>query len=355
MTVTIFRTINGKVVPLNVSNVIDSFPRSKTSRLPKFESSHLSMEYFKNVDSFTIPNAQCPVCGALVFFYEHVNGSKVYFEELGPPWTKHPCTDNPRFLSKAPTLVSKNEAKLIFQKAEPTPSGWEKEGWKPSKVKSTKDVAAGIGIPKSLEVTLEVTGEEKLIKCTFKHSNMKKLGLNKHSLEKALFQSRIIADDKASISVHSGITAIELPGIVLPHRTTRPTLNLHQIKLTDIQIQLPNPDGNLTLIFATMQSKEIMLVLDMNNRNHSETLEKILTTQPLRLTISSQYRNPRWGTIVTLMLNNEGTFETKLRSSSEKNKFLSTSQKAERISERKQRYGGNSSVADAFAKALKGT
>jgi hypothetical protein len=42
------------------------------------------------------PNARCPVCGAAVFFYANEFGSRVYFDDLGPPWPKHPCTDNPR-------------------------------------------------------------------------------------------------------------------------------------------------------------------------------------------------------------------------------------------------------------------
>ena len=42
------------------------------------------------------PNARCPVCGTAVFFYSNQLGSKVYFDDLGPPWPKHPCTDNPR-------------------------------------------------------------------------------------------------------------------------------------------------------------------------------------------------------------------------------------------------------------------
>lgn len=41
---------------------------------------------------FVNPNANCPVCGAEVFFYQNEFGSKVYFDELGPPWPKHPCT-----------------------------------------------------------------------------------------------------------------------------------------------------------------------------------------------------------------------------------------------------------------------
>ena len=43
------------------------------------------------------PNAVCPVCNAPVFFYQNEVGSRVYFDELGPPWPKHPCTDNHQF------------------------------------------------------------------------------------------------------------------------------------------------------------------------------------------------------------------------------------------------------------------
>ncbi|MEH0927022.1 hypothetical protein [Micromonospora sp. CPCC 205558] len=41
------------------------------------------------------PNARCPLCGAPVYFYANEHGSRVFFDELGPPWPKHPCTDNP--------------------------------------------------------------------------------------------------------------------------------------------------------------------------------------------------------------------------------------------------------------------
>lgn len=45
-------------------------------------------------ESFTIPNARCPQCRAQVFFYSSPDGGKVFFDDLGPPWPKHPCTDS---------------------------------------------------------------------------------------------------------------------------------------------------------------------------------------------------------------------------------------------------------------------
>jgi hypothetical protein len=47
------------------------------------------------------PNARCPVCAAPVFFYANKFGSKVYFDDLGPPWPKHPCTDTPAYKGRS--------------------------------------------------------------------------------------------------------------------------------------------------------------------------------------------------------------------------------------------------------------
>lgn len=54
---------------------------------------------FKTYSEFlvgcTIPNAKCPVCGDPVFFYRSPSNGRVFFDELGPPWPKHPCTISP--------------------------------------------------------------------------------------------------------------------------------------------------------------------------------------------------------------------------------------------------------------------
>jgi hypothetical protein len=63
-----------------------------------------------HIDSFVNPNARCPVCGASVFYYCNENGSSVFFDELGPPWPKHPCTDNP---NKYAPLILDNPARKV--------------------------------------------------------------------------------------------------------------------------------------------------------------------------------------------------------------------------------------------------
>ncbi len=71
------------------------------------------------LDSFTNPNASCPVCGASVFFYRSPDGGRVFFDELGPPWPKHPCTDN---LERVP-LRSESVSDRRY--------GWQEESWSP--------------------------------------------------------------------------------------------------------------------------------------------------------------------------------------------------------------------------------
>lgn len=57
---------------------------------------------------FIVPNSKCPVCGADVYFYCNSQGSRVYFDELGPPWPKHGCMDRGR--SKASTVQGAQHA-----------------------------------------------------------------------------------------------------------------------------------------------------------------------------------------------------------------------------------------------------
>lgn len=47
-----------------------------------------------NKSSFVSCNAVCPVCGASVYFYQSKDGGRVYFDSMGWPWPKHPCTDS---------------------------------------------------------------------------------------------------------------------------------------------------------------------------------------------------------------------------------------------------------------------
>jgi len=74
-------------------------------------------------DSYVNPNARCPVCRAAVFFYQSPYGGRVFFDELGPPWPKHPCTDN----SNSHKYVKAESISL----APLSTYRWQRDGWSP--------------------------------------------------------------------------------------------------------------------------------------------------------------------------------------------------------------------------------
>ena len=49
--------------------------------------------HWQRASSYTNPNWHCPSCGRPVYFYQSPYGGRVYFDDLGPPWPKHSCTD----------------------------------------------------------------------------------------------------------------------------------------------------------------------------------------------------------------------------------------------------------------------
>ncbi|WP_319581549.1 hypothetical protein [uncultured Pseudodesulfovibrio sp.] len=80
--------------------------------------------YTKYYESFVNPNAKCPVCGAPVFYYQSPHGGRVFFDELGPPWPKHPCT------IKSFKTVHLNTPSS-YPQANTVDYSWGVDGWEP--------------------------------------------------------------------------------------------------------------------------------------------------------------------------------------------------------------------------------
>lgn len=78
-----------------------------------------------NYSSYTNPNAKCPVCGASVFFYQSPYGGRVFFDELGPPWPKHPCTDNSDYRkSTYPVFGNLSHGSEVYYKKRASSKDW---------------------------------------------------------------------------------------------------------------------------------------------------------------------------------------------------------------------------------------
>jgi hypothetical protein len=89
----------------------------------------LEFPSFRSYSSYTIPNAICPVCGERVFFYRSPYGGRVFFDILGPPWPKHPCT------VQSDTSAIRRTA-LVDRVAQK--SDWLNAGWIPVSIRYTR-------------------------------------------------------------------------------------------------------------------------------------------------------------------------------------------------------------------------
>lgn len=78
----------------------DSFERL----FPVRDATHLLQQHWvrSRLACYVNPNARCPVCDQPVFFYANAAGSRVFFDDLGPPWPKHPCTDRRVSMERRP-------------------------------------------------------------------------------------------------------------------------------------------------------------------------------------------------------------------------------------------------------------
>lgn len=71
---------------------------------PARDATHLLQQHRvrSRIACYVNPNARCPVCDQPVFYYANAAGSRVFFDDLGPPWPKHPCTDRQGSMERRP-------------------------------------------------------------------------------------------------------------------------------------------------------------------------------------------------------------------------------------------------------------
>lgn len=85
----VFRLINGRTVPIHDSGECGQ-SSSYSSRVPR----DYTPSPPKRWDHDFTRATRCPVCLQSVYFVRH-NGGSVWFDELGWPWPKHACFDQP--------------------------------------------------------------------------------------------------------------------------------------------------------------------------------------------------------------------------------------------------------------------
>jgi hypothetical protein len=93
------------------------------NKINEFYAAYWTYDRRTSYESYVNPNARCPVCGKTVFFYQSEYGGRVFFDELGPPWPKHLCTDN--------SAVYVPVSYLAPVRAKERNIKWQEKGWEP--------------------------------------------------------------------------------------------------------------------------------------------------------------------------------------------------------------------------------
>lgn len=108
------------------------------SQSPYYEGLNRLRALQRCTSKFVCQNALCPICGADVYFYENEFGSKVFFDELGPPWPKHPCTDSGNKSHTIPLSLVSDGVSFPFE------ARWQKNNWKLYNIAGAKEIAKKI-------------------------------------------------------------------------------------------------------------------------------------------------------------------------------------------------------------------
>lgn len=115
----IFRNIGGRVVPIHVET--ERHPDALSISRYQVPKRPFDPKAYATERAFVNPNAVCGQCGASVYYYEHPNGARVLFDQLGPPWPKHPCYEAGQAINRT----------VITQAATAAGPLWVQEGWQP--------------------------------------------------------------------------------------------------------------------------------------------------------------------------------------------------------------------------------
>lgn len=141
---------------------------------------------WRTFESYVNPNAKCPVCGCPVFFYQSPDGGRVYFDELGPPWPKHPCTDN--------SLVRGSGGATVAP-VQPAPRlRWHAAGWQPFILHTVMSVS-----PDLLRLNGSCGGKD--LSVFILKAALETLSDPREVVSRSLVHARSLSDDRFRLSI----------------------------------------------------------------------------------------------------------------------------------------------------------
>nr|PMH64403.1 hypothetical protein BCU62_16215 [Enterovibrio norvegicus] len=203
-----------------------------------------------------MPNTACPSCGANVYYYEHPNGAKVYFDQLGPPWPKHPCT------TSSPSKKA-NGTQKTQSCSEPE---WKKHYWQPLIVEKKVLLSSGTG------VRIQAKTNEFSVRFELKTQLLKQKFCSEKHVEQLVMLARKIEDrnnPRAEIAVTSGhqswVMIGELVGI-------KPDLAASQAFSPTTGISLFSSQGKERIPLSfNVEKKKVTFDVRFNGQSYSIT------------------------------------------------------------------------------------
>lgn len=245
MAETIFRYINGVLRPLKVNQVTATSQSvttvSQSRQLPKHT---LAADHYRTPHAFTIPNVTCHCCGAKVFYYEHPNGARVLFDQLGPPWPKHPCYE----------AGQTNKRPANNAVAATTRPRWLNDGWQPLLYEKQILLQSGSAIRLQASTdNYQVIFDIPLVTLQQRH-------IQTEQISKLLMQAKMTRG-KVLIQLHNGVQYFEIV-----------TKNIRQIysKAMPTPNAAPSPKANRTPQALTDKQLASLTKLDVKIQCHSE-------------------------------------------------------------------------------------
>ncbi|EGQ9846080.1 hypothetical protein ACSVJV_003437 [Vibrio cholerae] len=186
-----FVTIDGIVRPISNGRRPTTAKAKQPFKYKKPTGFSSNSKLYNTERAFTVPNTACPSCGASVYYYEHPNGAKVYFDQLGPPWPKHPCTT---------TSPSKKTSGALKRKIYPEPE-WKQSHWKPLIIEKKVSISSGSG------VRIQAKTNEFTVRFELKTQLLKQKFCSEKQVDQLVMLARKIEDrnnPRAEIAITSG-------------------------------------------------------------------------------------------------------------------------------------------------------
>lgn len=220
MSSVIFRTIDGIVRPINVGGQSVKSKSRKTKSKPEYQ---LKKNHYSDFRSFTVPNVKCKTCGQLVYYYEHPSGSKVLFDELGPPWPLHPCFAAGQSKKNKPV---KPPVKTVIKK---------EKGWFPVVIEHVRQLQAEV------EVRARTEKGELLFTIAASPFRSRKIQLNQVKYLLALMKSQ--TGTHVRLQLHDGKSSWEQQG-TLKTLSGKPLTPVVPLVLTEKKFKTLTPLQN---------------------------------------------------------------------------------------------------------------